>query len=43
MVRSLTLGTVRLATGRGTLRLTAPVIPGGQAWELSGLQLTRSR
>jgi hypothetical protein len=41
--RGLTLGTIRLDAGRGALRMTAPVIPGDQAWELAGLQLTRSR
>lgn len=37
----LSLGTVQLAAGRGTLRVTAPAIPGRQAWELAGLALVR--
>jgi hypothetical protein len=41
--RGVMLGTIRLEAGRGPLRITAPAIPGSQAWELAGLELTRSR
>lgn len=35
------LGTLRLERQRGVLRLTAPAMPGSQAWEVAGLRLTR--
>jgi hypothetical protein len=38
--RALPLGRLRLEAQRGELRLTAPVIPGRQAWEVAGLILT---
>lgn len=41
--RRVRLGAVRLQAGRGVLRVTAPAIPGSQAWELAGLELTRPR
>ncbi len=39
--RPMAMGTLRLAQQRGKLALTAPEIPGSQAWEVSGVMLTR--
>jgi arylsulfatase A-like enzyme len=39
--RPFPLGRIRLASQRGELMLSAPVIPGAQAWEVSGVVLTR--